>query len=251
MNYERNKKYFEQNIPVWPTVVSFALLALGAFVFIFFGFSKMGKHGIFIPIGLFMMVAGLIGFVILSNIKLKDSEVDEQLPELEEQFKRDFNDKFTVTNAAKLRYMQTYGTAAGREIKFEPVWLFTYSFDHKDAMHKTGTDSKSRSSVYSLSAFALKPDCLCIGKRSVSLISKDSPDVDLFREIKYEELAGCELVKSEKTGYSGQTKYRHLKVTLENGETVAELPVLADASADEDVDEINVRIKRKHETRTN
>ena len=93
MNYQRNEKYFGQSIPAWPTVVSFILIAAGLFVFIFLGFSRFGGY-LFIPIGLCMAVAGLVGMVLISNIKIKDSEIDELIPPFEEEFRTEFTSRF-------------------------------------------------------------------------------------------------------------------------------------------------------------
>ncbi|MCQ2427498.1 MAG: hypothetical protein MJ137_03715 [Clostridia bacterium] len=247
MNYERNKKYFEQNLPVWPTVASFAAIAVGAFIFIFLGFSRFGGGYIFIPLGLLLMLAGLIGFVAISTVKIRDSEIDELLPALEERFAADFNSRFTVTDAAKIRYQNTYGAAASHSAKFEPVFVNTFCFDNPEAMHKNGSDSKSRSSYYSVAGFGLKPGSVCVGARVISLVSAASPKEDVFKELKYTELSDCLLAEAGESGYTGKTKYRHLRFIGKDGQTVAEFPILADASADEYADEIRVRIGRAHE----
>ena len=247
MNYERNTKYFSQSIPAWPTVVSFALIALGLFVFIFLGFSRFGGY-YFVPIGLAAAGAGVAGMIIISNVKIKDSEIDDQLPPLDEAFRADFTQKFEKIDAAKLRYEQTYGTKIkSRAEQFEPVWFGTFCFDEERVLHKRGYDGKSRSSVYSLSAFALRPETICLGEREVSLISPERPIPDFFQEIAYRDLGGCEIVKTDKVGYSGITKYRHLRITRANGSVLVEFPILADAEADGYAEEISKRIGRKHE----
>ncbi len=247
MNYQRNERYFGQSIPAWPTVVSFILIAAGLFVFIFLGFSRFGGY-LFIPIGLVMAVAGLVGMVLISNIKIKDSEIDELIPPFEEEFRTEFTSRFVKFDAAKAKYEKTYGTKVKNPgEKIEPVWFGTFCFDESRALHKVGSDGKSRSSIYSLSAFALKPDSICLGEREISLVSAEKPVSDFFGEIGYSELGGCEIVKTDKVGYSGITKYRHLRITSTDGSTVVEFPILADAAADEYAADINQRIRRNHE----
>ena len=247
MNYERNKKYFSQFVPAWPTVVSFVLIAVGLFVFIFLGFSRFGGY-LFIPIGLAMAVAGFVGMVVLSSIKIKDSDIDELIPPFEEEFRTEFTSRFVKFDAAKAKYEKTYGTKVKNPgEKIEPVWFGTFCFDESRALHKKGYDGKSRSSIYSMSAFALKSDSVCLGERELSLISPDKPVPDFFEEIPYSDLSGCELVKTDKVGYSGITKYRHLRITAADGSTVVEFPILADAAADEYAADINQRIRRNHE----
>ena len=243
MDYKRNEKYYGQSIPAWTTVVSFGLTALGLVFFIFIGFSRGGWY--FIPIGLTMAVAGIVMMLVISNVKIKDSEIDDAVAPFEEQFRTEFSSKFVKVDAARLRYEMTYGSKTKNPgDNVEPVIFGTFCFDESRALHKVGSDGKSRSSIYSLSGFALKPETVCLGEREISLISPEQPRPDFFEEIPYSELGGCELVNPDESGYSGITKYRHLRITRNDGSTLIEFPILADAAADEYAADISQRITR-------
>jgi len=247
MNYERNNKYFDQDIPAWPTVASFAALAIGLFVFIFLGFSRFGGW-YFVPIGLSLAAAGIVGMVVISNVKIKDSEIDEEIPRAEERFRDDFTARFVKFDAARSRYEMTYGAKTKKPgDKIEPVWFGTFCFDGDRARFKKGSDGKSRSSIYSFSAFALKPDSICLAEREISLVSPEQPAPDMFEEIAYSDLGGCEIVSAENTGYSGITQYRHLRIIRADGSVLIEFPILADAAADEYAADISQRIMRAAE----
>lgn len=243
MDYKRNEKYFGQSIPAWTTVVSFGLTALGLIFFIFIGFSRGGWY--FIPIGLTMAVSGIVMMLVVSNVKIKDSEIDDAVAPYGDQFKSDFTSKFVKVDAARLRYEMTYGAKVKNPgDNVEPVIFSTFCFDESRALHKIGSDGKSRSSIFSFSGFALKSESICLGEREISLISPEQPRPDFFEENPYSELGGCELVNPDESGYSGKTQYRHLRITRKDGTPIIEFPILADAAADEYAADISQRISR-------
>ena len=250
-DYERNKKYFKQHIPTWPTVVGFAAVAAGLFMLLILG-SLIHGGWMWTGPGLGLTLAGAVLLVVLGAIKIKDSEIGQVIPEEKERFGKDFAAAFVETNAAKLRFQQTYGNAdRKKEDPFEPVLFGTYLFEGEGVLSKKGSDGKSRSSLYSMSAFALRHEVLCLGERKISLISPDQPEPDRFEKYAYVDLDKAELVKSDKVGYEGHTKYRHLRITDNAGAVIMEFPILADAAADEYVAEINQKIMRAKETQAN
>ncbi|GEM_PF-1478866 len=252
IDYERIKKYFAQNLPTWPIVAGAAAVGIGLLMVIILSNTRGISRGITTSIGLVLTLAGAICLIVYFQMKLKDSEIDSLLPRAQEDFMNEFKKHFTETNAAKLRFEHTYG-AQRREIddKFEPVSFDTFCFDRPDILHKVGSDSKVRSSIYAMSAFALRLHGIDIGEREISLISAEKPMEDKFFYVDYTALASAELIKTEKQGYSGKTKYRHLRLTDNDGNVVAEFPVLVDATADEYVETINLRIRRHKETAAN
>lgn len=247
IDYERMKKYFAQKMPVWPLVAGFACVGIGLLMVVILANTRGISRGLMTWMGLAFLLVGAVDLIIYFAKKIKDSELDVYLPEIERQFMDDFRAQFTETDPAKLRYAQTYGAMHKHEDKFEPVLCSTFCFDRPELLHKTGDDSKVRSSVYAVSAFALRLDVIDLGEREVSLISDEKPMEDRFMKVKYIDLASAELAKTEKSGYQGRTKYRHLRLVGNDGQTVMEFPILADASADEYVDDINVRIRRHKE----
>ena len=243
-DYERNKKYFKQHIPTWPTVLGFVAVAAGLFMVIILSNTRGAGWGWQAP-GLALTVAGAVLLVVINQIKIKDSELGQNIPNEKEQFGKDFADAFTETNAQKLRYQMIYGTQdKSKEDPFEPVIFGTYLFEGEGVLVKKGGDGKSRSSLYSMSAFALRKEVLCLAERKISLISAEKPEADRFDKYAYVDLDKAELVKIDKVGYESNTKYRHLRITDNSGNTVMEFPILADAAADEYVAEINQKFQR-------
>lgn len=247
IDYERMKKYFAQKMPLWPLISGFAAAVIGVFLVVILANTKGMPRGVLTAIGLVLILIGSVMLIWYFAKKIKDSELDVYLPEIEKRFMEDFRAQFTETDAAKLRFNQTYGNHKNED-KFEPFLCSTFCFDRPEILHKTGDDSKVRSSIYAVSAFALRLEYIDLGEREVSLISGEKPMEDRFLKVKYTDLKSAELVHTEKIGYKGKTKYRHLRLYDNNGEVVMEFPILADASADEYVDDINVRIRRHKET---
>ena len=71
---------------------------------------------------------------------------------------------------------------------------------------------------------------------------------ELFEVIGYaEENERWVEKRGEKKGYEGFAKYRHLTLKDNEGNVVIDFPILADAAADEYVNDINLRITRTKE----
>lgn len=239
MDYERIKKYFAQENKSYPIVISGSLFLSGLVMILILSGLRWANRWLMYSLGVsFIFIAAVI-YVIYSAIRIKDSEIDGLIPEIEKTFQTDFKNKFTETDVRKIKYEQLHGT---HDQKTEPVFFGTYCFDSAEALHKRGADGKSRSSLYSLSGFLMKGASLCISTRRVSFVSDQAPDT-LFAERHYEDLSEAKLTDTGSTGYSGVTPYRHLCVLDNAGETVASLPILADAAADEFIAEINSRIR--------
>jgi len=250
IDVKRNKKYFGQHISIIWTIIGFLLIAAGAFMVVILANTRgMGRGGFgMTSIGFACLVIGAVLLVFFNAIKIKDSEIDNLVEPAKEQFKQDFTDKNTDKNAARIKFERTYGDAKKlMEDPFVPVIFGTFCFDDPNALHKKGSDGKSRSSLYTLAGFALKMNTLCIAERKLSFIDENSVLGEKFAQVSYTDLEKAELIHTEKVGYEGITKYRHLRITNNAGEVVIEFPILADAAADEYVTNINQRITRRKE----
>ncbi|MGM9642612.1 MAG: hypothetical protein ACI3XI_05320 [Eubacteriales bacterium] len=245
MDYKRHKKYFNQNLKTAPVVVSGVCIALGIFMAVFLANTRGLPYFIMMPGGLTLIAIGTMIAIIRSAIKIPDSELDGVTEKLFDDFKSDFEIKFIPNDIRTIRYEMTNHIV---HQKLEPNVFGTYCFEGDAVMAKRGNDGKSRSSIYSMSGFVLKPESVGLASRRISLISDNDPASDRFIEVRYTELSGVKLnhVPEEK-GYEGFAKYRHLSFTDNSGNTVIEFPILADASADNYVTDINLRIQRAKE----
>lgn len=245
MNYSRNIKYFNQQLGTAPIIVSAACFAIG-FIMVVFLANTRGLPGyIMTPVGLFLIAVGALIFVIRSAKKIPDSEIDEITQKLYESFKFDVNDKFLTVNIRSIRQEMDRHSVSPKP---EAVVFGTYCFEGADIISKKGNDGKSRSSVYSMSAFVLKTECICLAEREISLISNKDPIPGDFKQFNYISLGEASLQKvPEKVGYEGFAKYRHLRIVDNDGATVMEFPILGDAAADSYVNDINLRIARAKE----
>lgn len=248
MDRNRNKKYFEQKNKTYPIIIASACIAVGFIMVVFLANTRGINRWAMTSLGLPLLVIGTVMWVIMSVVRIKDSEIDHDAAELNASFATEFKDHFEKKDVRRVKYDMVYGTPAATP-KAEPVLFGTYCFDSEKALHKRGGDGKSRSSVYSLSGFLLRNETICLAEKKVSLVDPENDGVVLesFSEPKYHELDSAALVESAANGYSGVTRYEHLRITDLDGNTVIEFPILADASADEYVAEINTRIKREKE----
>ncbi len=245
MNYTRHKKYFEQHLSTTPIIVSAACIAVGFLMTVILSGTRGFNYFLMTSGGLTLIAIGVVIFLVRSARKIPDSEIDEETSKLYESFKTDFNDKFLAVNIRSIRQEMSHHSNGPKP---EPVTFGTYCFDGTDILAKKGNDGKSRSSVYSMSGFVLKPDSICLAEREISLISDNDPIPGDFKQFKYTELGSASLAKvPEKVGYEGFAKYRHLKIVDNNGEAVMEFPILGDAAADSYVSDINLRITRAKE----
>ena len=244
MNYERNKKYFAQQLSTVPVLISAACIGIGFIMAVFLANTR-GMPYIFMPIGLTLIAIGAGIFVVRSARKIPDAEISEQAAKLYEAFKDDFNQKFLPQDIRTIRYEMANHISRP---KLEPVTFATYCFEGDEVLAKKGNDGKCRSSIYSMSGFILKPDSICVAEREISLISNNAPIPGDFREIKYLDLGSATLEHvPEKKGYEGFAKYRHLTLKDNDGNVVIDFPIIADAAADDYVKDINLRITRTKE----
>lgn len=245
MNYTRHKKYFEQNLSTTPVIISAACIAIGFLMVVILSGTRGFNSYLMTSGGLTLLAIGVAIFLVRSSKKIPDSEIDGEAQKLYNTFAADFKNKFIPTDIRTIRYEMTNHIP---HQKLEPVTFGTYCFEGEEILAKKGNDGKSRSSVYSMSGFLLKPDSICFAEREISLISDVDPIPGDFREMKYLSLSGASLEKvPEKKGYEGFAKYRHLRILDNDGSTVIEFPILADAAADDYVNDINLRITRAKE----
>lgn len=239
MDYERNKKYFAQANKSYPIVISASLIIAGLLMILILSGARGINTWLMYSLGVTCLLAGAVIWIIFNTIRIKDSEIDALRADLKKDFETDFRNHFLETDIRKLKYEQLHGT---HEPQKDPVFFGTYCFDNPAALHKRGSDGKSRSSIYSRSGFLLKSASICIAEREISLISDEIP-VEFFIEERYADLSEAALIDPEITGYSGVTHYQHLRLTAADGSILAEFPILGDAAADEYVAEINSRIR--------
>ena len=245
MNYERNKKYFSQHLSTLPIIISAACFGLGFLMVVILANTRGIPGYIMTPAGLTLIAVGAFIFIVRSARKIPDGEISEQAKKLYATFQDDFNNKFIPQDIRTLRYEMTNHISRP---KLEPVTFATYCFEGEDVLAKKGNDGKCRSSIYSMSGFILKPDSICVGEREISFISSENPIPGDFREIKYIDLGKATLEKvPEKKGYEGFAKYRHLALFDNDGSLVIDFPIIADAAADDYVNDINLRITRAKE----
>ncbi len=245
MNYERNKKYFAQHLSTAPIVISAACIGIGFLMVVFLANTRGIPGYIMTPAGLTLIAIGAAIFVVRSARKIPDTEISEQAAKLYETFRDDFNQKFLPQDIRAIRYEMTNHISRP---KLEPVTFATYCFEGEEVLAKKGNDGKCRSSIYSMSGFILKPDSICVAEREISLISNNDPIPGDFREINYLDLGSATLEHvPEKKGYEGFAKYRHLTLKDNDGNIVIDFPIIADASADDYVKDIALRITRAKE----
>lgn len=245
MNYERNKKYFSQHLSTLPIIISAACFGLGFLMVVILANTRGIPGYIMTPAGLTLIAVGAFIFIVRSARKIPDGEISEQTGKLYEAFQEDFNQKFIPQDIRTIRYELLNHISRP---KLEPITFATYCFEGEDVLAKKGNDGKCRSSIYSMSGFILKPDSICVAEREISLISDNNPIPGDFREIKYLDLGKASLEKvPEKKGYEGFAKYRHLTLFDNNDKIVIDFPILADAAADDYVNDINLRITRAKE----
>ena len=245
MDYNRNKKYFEQNLGTAPIIISAACIAIGFMMVVFLANTRGMPSYLMTSGGLTILAVGVAIFVVRSARKIPDGEISEQARKLYDTFKEDFNQKFLPQDIRTIRYEMANHISRP---KLEPVTFATYCFEGDDVLAKKGNDGKCRSSIYSMSGFILKPDSICVGEREISFISSENPIPGDFREIKYIDLGKATLEKvPEKKGYEGFAKYRHLALFDNDGSLVIDFPIIADAAADDYVNDINLRITRTKE----
>lgn len=245
MNYERNKKYFSQHLSTLPIIISAACFGLGFLMVVILANTRGIPGYIMTPAGLTLIAVGAFIFIVRSARKIPDGEISEQTGKLYEAFQEDFNQKFIPQDIRTIRYEMLNHISRP---KLEPITFATYCFEGEDVLAKKGNDGKCRSSIYSMSGFILKPDSICVAEREISLISDNNPIPGDFREIKYLDLGKASLEKvPEKKGYEGFAKYRHLTLFDNNDKIVIDFPILADAAADDYVNDINLRITRAKE----
>ena len=245
MDYNRNKKYFAQNLSTTPVVISAACIAIGFMMVVFLANTRGISSYLMTSGGLTLLAVGIAIFVVRSARKIPDAEISEQAKKLYATFQEDFNQKFIPQDIRTIRYEMANHISRP---KLEPVTFATYCFEGEEVLAKKGNDGKSRSSIYSMSGFILKPDSICVAEREISLISDNDPIPGDFREIKYIDLGSATLEHvPEKKGYEGFAKYRHLRLCDNDGKIVIEFPIIADAAADDYVKDIAIRIQRAKE----
>ena len=245
MNYERNKKYFAQQLSTLPVIISAACFGLGFLMVVILANTRGVPGYLMTTGGLTLIAIGAVIFVVRSARKIPDAEISEQANKLYATFKDDFNQKFLPQDIRTIRYEMTNHIVRP---KLEPVTFATYCFEGDEVLAKKGSDSKCRSSIYSMSGFILKPNSICVAEREISLISDNDPIPGDFREINYLDLGSATLEHvPEKKGYEGFAKYRHLALWDNDGKTVIDFPIIADAAADDYVADINLRITRAKE----
>lgn len=245
MDYNRNKKYFAQNLSTAPVIISAACIAIGFFMVVFLANTRGMPSYLMTSGGLTIIAVGVVIFLVRSARKIPDGEISEQARKLYATFQDDFNKHFIPQDIRTIRYEMTNHISRP---KLEPVTFATYCFEGDEVLAKKGNDGKCRSSIYSMSGFILKPDSICVAEREISLISDNNPIPGDFREINYLDLGSASLEKvPAKKGYEGFAKYRHLTLKDNDGSVIIDFPILADAAADDYVNDINLRIQRAKE----
>ena len=245
MDYNRNKKYFSQHLSTLPIIISAACFGLGFLMVVILANTRGIPGYIMTPAGLTLIAVGAVIFVVRSAKKIPDAEISEQAKKLYTTFQEDFNNTFLPQDIRTIRYEMANHIARP---KLEPVTFATYCFEGEEVLAKKGNDGKCRSSIYSMSGFILKPDSICVAEREISFVSDNDPIPGDFREIKYLDLGSASLEKvPEKKGYEGFAKYRHLTLKDNEGNVVIDFPIIADAAADDYVNDINLRITRAKE----
>ncbi len=244
MNTKRIQKYFNQHLSTFPVIVSAACIGIGLLMVVILANTRGLPTWLFSAIGLALIGVGALIFIFRAAVKIPDSEIDEKTSGLLQVFETDFKSHFDNHDIHRIRYEMSHGITSP---KFEPIYFSTYCFESVDVPHKKGNDGKSRSAVYALSGLFFKPDTLCLGSRRHSLLEENGSSLDLFCEVAYSSLASAELIEITDGGYEGATPYKHLVITNADGTTLASLPVLADAAADEYTTTLNARIARAKE----
>lgn len=244
MNTTRIKKYFAQHLSTIPVVISGISIAIGLVMVVLLSNTRGLPSWIIMPAGFALLGIGVAIFIVRAVIKIPDAEIDEKVNALLSSFESDYKSHFDNTDVHKIRADLARGVTTP---KFEPIYFSTYCFESADIPHKRGNDGKSRSALYALSGLLFRPETICIGYRRFSLLEENIKSSEGFFEIEYSALSDALLVEVPNGGYEGATPYRHLLIKGADGETVAELPILADASADEYSKTLKTRIERAKE----
>lgn len=242
MNYQRNKKYFEQVNKAYPIVISAVLIAVGFIMVVFLAGTHGLPRGLMMMIGFPLLAAGIVLATTISAVRIKDSEIDETTAALREDFSKSFCDKYVNIDVRRYKNEQRYGDHQDHHT--DPVFFDTYFFDDDSALFKRGGDGRERSSVYSLSGFMLRPASICLGERYVNIT--DGSRSENFIELPYTSLSGVKYEDTEASGkvYVGKTRYSHMIITRADGTVAVDLPILADADADSYIADIGARIAR-------
>lgn len=225
MDTNRIKKYFSQKPHTVSTIIAVLLACLGFAVIILL-------PGHFTPLGLAMMFAGAILFLILS-LQIKDSELSEAAKEVLGKFREKFEYEFIFRDSRKLHQAELQGIHHK-----DPVYESSYLAAGEGLLTRRGGDNKIRTSVYQCVGMLMEDEHICLGVQNFSLIGGEQTEPTLMR-LYYSDLARVALAE--------EIPQMHL-VTMEvyqrDGECVFRCQMKADAQTDELVADINNRISK-------
>ncbi len=193
------------------------------------------------PVGIVLVAAALVLLFIAFGKKVKDGDVDEGIEQEAKIFADLFVDRF-ITDHSRSSGIKVSEDAPRPKRRGTPQYFGSFWFT--DVKHaKRGGDGKTRSSTYAFSAILIDPDQLSVGRRLLSLVEQKSDDV--WANSPFAELERAELVDAPiDEGYRAAVRYVLLRITKKGGEIFAEIPLTADAEADNLVIELNRSIKR-------
>ncbi len=122
MDYNRNKKYFEQHLSTTPIIVSAACFAIGFLMVVILSGTRGFSTYMMISGGLTFIAIGAVIFLIRAAKKIPDNEISEQARKLYDTFKDDFNQKFLPQDIRTIRYEMANHISRP---KLEPVTFAT------------------------------------------------------------------------------------------------------------------------------
>jgi hypothetical protein len=114
MDYNRNKKYFEQHLSTTPIIVSAACFAIGFLMVVILSGTRGFNTYMMISGGLTFIAIGAAIFLVRAAKKIPDNEISEQARKLYDTFKDDvlgseFN-KILASYKAELEFsLNDYG----------------------------------------------------------------------------------------------------------------------------------------------
>ena len=225
MDANRIKKYFSQKPHTVSTVIAVALACIGFAVIILL-------PGQFTPLGLAMMFAGAILFLVLS-VQIKDSELGEAAKEVLAKFRERFEFEFIFRDPRKLHQAALQGIQHK-----DPVYESSYLAAGEGLLSRRGSDGKIRTSVYQCVGILMEDSYICFGTQNFSLIGGEETDPVMMRA-EYGELSHVALGET-----FPQMHLVMMSVYGADGECLMTFQMRADAQTDDLVDNINAKIKK-------
>ena len=208
INYERNKKYFEQG-PMKPIIILFVIgiviLLIGA------GVASVGGGAGGVVVGIILIAVGAL-LIYLRNNGPSDSEIDQQC--------------FSMVSDLKERALQKIGLDIDDVKEIEPItfdWYFYKSIGSRCIL-QLGKDNILRSSNYEGVVFFFSANQVYCFTFRFSLINQNetnsSTDEYFYKDIVSASTATDTVTYPDKSGTKQSMSYEYFKLTTSGGTSI-------------------------------